>query len=145
MSTQEKKELFTHKVVAGGRTYFFDVRETKEGVKYLVISESKQEGSSYAHRRVMVFEENLQAFADGLQKALNFLKAKPELSSIEKVRQRYPRAYNRWSDEEDEQLKVKWQAGMSIRELASYCQRQPSAVRSRLIKLGLLPAQGKTE
>ncbi len=42
--TGEKKELFTERVLAGNRTYFFDVKEAKDGTKYLVISESKQAG-----------------------------------------------------------------------------------------------------
>ena len=70
---QKRKELFSEKVQAGSRTYFFDVKESREHVKYLVISESRQTDTGYTHDRVMVFEENLESFSAGLDKALTFL------------------------------------------------------------------------
>lgn len=145
VKNEEKKELFTEKVVAGSRTYFFDVKEAKDGTRYLVISESRQGSSSYDHSRVMVFEEHLEAFANGFQKTLQFLGVKTKAYKVDNVRQTYPKAYERWSPDEDEQLKVKYQEGVSVSELATYFQRQPSAIRSRLAKLGLLPAQDKAE
>lgn len=72
MSNKIRKELFTHKVVAGSRTYFFDAKEAKDGTRYVVISESSQLGSIYDHNRVMIFQENLEAFAEGFQKVLQF-------------------------------------------------------------------------
>ena len=73
MAETERKELFTEKVSAGSRTYFFDAKESKDGTRYLVISESRQKGSSHEHNRVMVFEENLEDFAQGFDKVLQFL------------------------------------------------------------------------
>jgi hypothetical protein len=46
MST-EKKQLFSKRVSAGKRTFFFDVRESVEGAKYLNISKSKRVGEGY--------------------------------------------------------------------------------------------------
>ena len=68
-----RKELFTKKVNAGRRTYFFDVKETQENVRYLVISESKRAGSGFEHDRVMIFEEHFKSFIEGLDNALAFL------------------------------------------------------------------------
>ena len=145
MNSEEKKELFTEKVVAGSRTYFFDVKEAKDGTKYVVISESRQAGSSYDHSRVMIFEDHLETFAEGFQKTLQFLGVKTKAYKVDDVRQTYPKAYERWAPDEDEQLKVKYQEGVSVSELATYFQRQPGAIRSRLAKLGLLPAPDKAE
>jgi len=70
----ERKELFSEKVPAGSRTYFFDVKESADGIKYLVISESRQaSGESYEHNRVMVFQEHLDAFSRGFKKAFKFV------------------------------------------------------------------------
>ncbi len=69
----ERKELFSERVSAGNRTYFFDVKETVEGAKYLVINESKRVGETHEHNRVMVFEENILAFKNGLGKAVKFI------------------------------------------------------------------------
>jgi hypothetical protein len=72
MST-EKKELFSERVKAGSRTYFFDVRESAGRSKYLVINESRKVGESHEHKRVMVFEEDVQSFSEGFKKALDFI------------------------------------------------------------------------
>ncbi len=71
--TIKKKELFSERVSAGNRTYFFDVKESVEGAKYLVISESKRVGETHEHNRVMVFEEDILAFSNGLEKTLKFI------------------------------------------------------------------------
>ncbi|NQE32715.1 hypothetical protein [Microcoleus asticus] len=56
----------------------------------------------------------------------------------EKIRQKYPRAYVKWSQDEDENLKQEYASGQQIGELVQRFQRQPSAIRSRLQKLGLI-------
>ncbi len=66
-------EIFSEKVVTSRRTYFFDVKETKDGSKYLVIGELTQVGSELERHRVMVFEESLDSFMDGLDKAVDFI------------------------------------------------------------------------
>lgn len=67
------KEIFSEKVVTSRRTYYFDVKETREGSKYLVIGELTQVGSELERHRVMVFEESLDSFMDGLDKAVEFI------------------------------------------------------------------------
>jgi hypothetical protein len=66
-------EIFSEKVVTSRRTYFFDVKETKDGSKYLVIGELTQVGSELERHRVMVFEESLDSFMEGLDKAVEFI------------------------------------------------------------------------
>lgn len=56
----------------------------------------------------------------------------------EKIRQKYPRAYVKWSREEDDNLKNEYASGQQIGEIAQRFQRQPAAIRSRLQKLGLM-------
>jgi hypothetical protein len=56
----------------------------------------------------------------------------------EKIRHKYPRAYVKWSQDEDENLKKEYASCQQIDELAQRFQRQPSAIRSRLQKLGLM-------
>ncbi len=59
--------------------------------------------------------------------------------SVEEIRQSHPKAYEPWTSEEDERLRDMLQAGRSVSELATDFGRQPSAIRSRLRKLGLDP------
>ena len=56
----------------------------------------------------------------------------------EKIRQKYPRAYVKWSQDEDENLKKEYASCQQIGELAQRFQRQPNAIRLRLQKLGLM-------
>jgi|GEM_PF-605003 len=56
----------------------------------------------------------------------------------EKIRQKYPRAYVKWSQDEDENLKKEYASGQQIGELAKRFQRQPGAIRSRLQKFRLM-------
>jgi hypothetical protein len=72
MST-EKKELFSERVRVGIRTYFFDVKEASTGAKYLVINESKKVGEAHEHNRIMIFEEDIPFFSEGLQKVVGFM------------------------------------------------------------------------
>lgn len=58
--------------------------------------------------------------------------------NIEAIRQIHPRAYEPWNKEEDEQLRQRYQQGATIANLVDEFLRQPSAIRSRLKKLGLL-------
>ena len=64
---------------------------------------------------------------------------KPKTYSLDGIRQKYPRDYEKWTSEEDERLTSRYQAGLDIVELAAIFQRQPSAIESRLTKLGLWP------
>ena len=72
----EKADLFSEKVPAGSRTYFFDVKRAKDGAQYLVISESRPKEGGFEHQRVMVFPENVGAFGTALQKAAGFIQSK---------------------------------------------------------------------
>lgn len=87
-----------------------------------------------------------QEDADRLNVAVGFLNSvsrreaphAPERESTsESVRERHPRAYERWSSEEDNRLRSEFGRGRSVKELARLFRRQPSAIRSRLNKLGL--------
>ncbi len=73
MESKFNKELFTEKIKAGSRTYFIDVKETKNKDKYIVISETKKEGENFTHHRIMIYEEDILKFVQGLSKALSFL------------------------------------------------------------------------
>jgi hypothetical protein len=136
---EEKNELFSQKVRAGIRTYFFDVKQSKENSLYLVISESKPVSGEFQHHRVMIFEEDFEAFIEGIDKTIDFIRKNQKQKSfnLEKIRQQYPKAYTKWSSEDDELLQNKYDEGISIAELSQFFQRQPSAIRSRLEKLAV--------
>ena len=51
------------------------------------------------------------------------------------IKQRHPRAYEKWTQQEDSDLLSLHAAGTPLSQLATRFQRQPAAVRSRLAKL----------
>ena len=138
--SRERKELFSERVSAGSRTFFFDIKESAEGTRYLVISESRQSGGeAYEHNRVMVFEEHILALHQGIEKAIQFLERqnKSKAYGVQEIRRKYPKAYVKWTKEEDVRLSNEYSKRVS--ELADSFQRRPGAIRSRLQKLGLVP------
>ena len=69
----ERKELFSEKVISGKRTYYFDVKESTDGIAYLVIDESKKIDGNYEHNRIMIFEEDILKFNQGYKKTIKFI------------------------------------------------------------------------
>lgn len=70
----KKEELFSEKVYAGSRTYFFDVKESIEGIKYLRITESKKGDKKHKRNQIIIFQEYLDAFVEGFNKVINFIR-----------------------------------------------------------------------
>ncbi len=54
------------------------------------------------------------------------------------IRQKYPKAYTAWSKDEDADLARRHEAGENTKAIAQALERKPSAIRSRLMKLGLV-------
>lgn len=76
MSTQTHKEaIFSKSIRAGLRTYFIDVKETVKGGKYLTICESRKVDGEWQRNRIMIFDDNIPAFFQGLKEAAPSLKA----------------------------------------------------------------------
>lgn len=73
MEKQHNKEIFKERATCGNRTYFFDVKESVKGTKYLVINESRKVGDKNEYSKVMIFEDHLEAFTDAFRKVSEFL------------------------------------------------------------------------
>lgn len=57
---------------------------------------------------------------------------------IKQVREARPRAYEKWTTEEEDVLRNEFLQGQSIEEIAEHLQRQIGGIRSRLVKQGLI-------
>ena len=71
MSYSEKSET----VKAGARTYFFDIKQSPDGRRYLVITESKfkGEGSERERTSIILFPEHADDFLSTLKAMLTSL------------------------------------------------------------------------
>jgi len=74
-----QEEVFTDSFRAGKRTYFFDVKATKNSELYITITESKrklqQNGKFlYEKHHIYLFKEDFEKFACSLNNVVSFVK-----------------------------------------------------------------------
>ncbi len=91
----QRGELFSSRVNRENRTYFFNIKENRRGDMFMSIVESKKlAGGEFERHQIMVFEEDLIPFADGMNEALDVMRkkryerARREMSSDESGRDR---------------------------------------------------------
>ena len=75
---QEFQEIFSKKVRAGRRTYFFDVRSTKAGDYYMTITESikdvNDEGvPSYRKHKIYLYKEEFNNFKEAFEGVSSYI------------------------------------------------------------------------
>ena len=75
--TTYKDEIFTKRVRAGKRTYFFDVKSTKsEKDFYITITESKRVGEEeYEKHKIFLYKEDFAKFSDALDETVDYVQS----------------------------------------------------------------------
>jgi len=75
---QERQEIFSERVRAGKRTYFFDVKATRSNDYYLTITESKrrykEDGFTYEKHKIFLYKEDFDKFVNALNSTVNHVK-----------------------------------------------------------------------
>jgi len=64
--------------------------------------------------------------------------------NLTEMRRKHPRAFAKWTKNEEDQLVRLFQQGESIQKMAVIHQRRPGAIRARLERLGLIEQKGQT-
>ncbi|RMH80872.1 MAG: DUF3276 family protein [Acidobacteria bacterium] len=67
----ERERIFSKKLNAGKRTYFFDVKRGRDGSVYLVITEQTEDKK---RNSLMVFEDKVEGFMSALEEAISKMK-----------------------------------------------------------------------
>ena len=74
----DKDEIFSKRVRAGKRTYFFDVKATRSNDYYLTITESKrkykEDGFTYEKHKIFLYKEDFDKFGDALIATIGHVK-----------------------------------------------------------------------
>ena len=75
---REIKDIFSKKVKAGRRTYFFDVRETKASDYYMTLTESvrdfNEDGApTYRKHKIYLYKEDFINFKDAFEEVSNYI------------------------------------------------------------------------
>lgn len=88
---KEREEVFSKKVRAGKRTYFFDVKATRSGDYYLTLTESKKrlEDGVFVKHKIFLYKEDFEKFTEGLTETIEYIKSHQEV-----VEKRYEYAEN---------------------------------------------------
>ncbi len=75
-------EVYSTRVNGEKRTFFFNVKENRTGDYFLTIVESKKEESGdFDRHQVMVYEEEIEAFAREFGKAAAIIQKKRDLAA----------------------------------------------------------------
>lgn len=91
----EQQEIFSKKIRAGKRTYFFDVKSTKGNDYFITITESKKrfEDGSFVKHKIFLYKEDFNKFMEALNDTVNHVKTElmPEYNFEEFNRDNYER------------------------------------------------------
>lgn len=89
----DRQEIFSKKIRAGKRTYFFDVKSTKGNDYFITITESKKrfEDGSFVKHKIFLYKEDFNKFMEALNDTVNHVKTElmPEYNFEEFSRDNY--------------------------------------------------------
>ena len=83
MDSKEKDIVFSEAVKAGKRIYYLDVKQSRNGDRYISITESKKivEGEaadnphiSFEKHKIFLYKEDFDKFATALNKVIDFVR-----------------------------------------------------------------------
>ena len=78
MEDRDREELYSKRIRAGKRTYFFDVKSTRSQDYYITITESrrhqKEDGFVYEKHKMFLYKEDFDKFVEGLKDVVEHVK-----------------------------------------------------------------------
>jgi hypothetical protein len=73
-----REEIYSERVRAGKRTYFFDVKATRGNDYYVTITESKRkpkdDGFVYEKHKIFLYKEDFNKFVEAINNTVNHVK-----------------------------------------------------------------------
>jgi hypothetical protein len=78
MDDREKEKIYSKRVRAGKRTYFFDVKATRGNDFFITLTESRRfpqgDGFSYDKQKMFLYKEDFAKFVQALQETIDYVK-----------------------------------------------------------------------
>lgn len=134
--TEQKQTIWSERVRAGGAGYFLDVRETGKGRVFLSMAQSrKADGGGWKSERIVVFESCLEPFRKAFLSALEIMDREAgerRRAVIDEVRKAHPRAFEKWTPEDDALFERLHGDGTSAGDIAAALGRTERAIRMRI-------------
>jgi hypothetical protein len=110
---EEQDKIFSKRIRAGKRTYFFDVRATRSNDYYLTVTESRRflkEGDFvYEKSKLFIYKEDFEKVVEALQETVDYIKNElmPEVD-FSQFRDKAELGDNKSFDEEIGGSDLKW-------------------------------------
>ena len=97
MNETDKDLVYSENVKAGKRIYYFDVKQSRNGDKYIAITESKKinEGTFenprfvYEKHKLFLYKEDYDKFVDALAKTLKVAKGEMSVEEAEAEKEQF--------------------------------------------------------
>ncbi|MCH5174497.1 MAG: DUF3276 family protein [Prevotellaceae bacterium] len=101
MGETDKDLVYSENVKAGKRIYYFDVKQSRNGDKYIAITESKKinEGTFenprfvYEKHKLFLYKEDYEKFVDALSKTLKVAKGEMSVEEAEAEKEQAANSY----------------------------------------------------
>jgi hypothetical protein len=106
----DRDEVYSQRIRAGKRTYFFDIKATKSNDYYLTITESKKkiDGDKYYYEKhkIFLYKEDFEKFAIVLNDSINFVKTEllPDVDFNDLSREHF-----KPKDNEENDTELRWE------------------------------------
>ena len=88
---RDNEEIYSKKVRAGKRTYFFDVKSTKANDYFITITESKKrfEDGTFVKHKIFLYKEDFNKFVEAFEETISYVKTElmPEYNFDEFTRE----------------------------------------------------------
>lgn len=103
---KDGSEIYSQRVRAGKRTYFFDIKATRSNDYYLTITESKkrlsEDGHFYEKHKIFLYKEDFEKFREALNQAVDHIKTElmPDVDFSK---------FNIETDENEDNTSLKWE------------------------------------
>jgi hypothetical protein len=91
-----RQEIYSKVIRAGKRTYFFDVKSTRNDEYFLTITESKKKFSEkgqfhYEKHKVFLYQEDFEKFTDSLEEVIRYIHDnQPEIQQYSAEKEEIP-------------------------------------------------------
>ncbi len=99
----DSKNIFSKSLDTKIRRYFFDVKTSSNGSKYLVISETRRQDGRLERDRIFIFQEDLDAFKDIYLEAMESFDDKTDKGNNNENEDLGPAEYNLKDDIQDKE------------------------------------------
>lgn len=111
---KEKKEIYSERVRAGKRTYFFDVKATRSNDYYITITESKrkykEDSYTYEKHKIFLYKEDFKKFMAALSNTVNHIKDElmPDVDFDQFEREEYVPSDDKSSSDTEDSTELTW-------------------------------------